>query len=143
VTLLLHRAGQGAADRMGEAPCVVIDHLTEDELSLLRITLNRTAELGGWSIPDLKLEFQDLDLGDLSLEISGFNLPEIDAIIPSITSNAAPLILAAVSCPLSNPNNKSRAPWITNVGLAMARSRARRSPAAPTAPICRANPEGL
>ena len=74
-----------AARKLGltEVPCIVVSHLSAAELKHLRITLNRTGELGGWSLPDLKLEFEDLAVGELALEITGFTLPEIDGCPPS------------------------------------------------------------
>jgi len=43
----------------------VIDHLSQAELRLLSIALNRPAELGNWDEDALKLELEELiDLGE-------------------------------------------------------------------------------
>ena len=72
-----------AARRLGLAtyPCFVLPvHYTMRDVRLLRTSLNRTQELGGWSLPELKVELEDLRLAGAALDATGFTLPEIDQI---------------------------------------------------------------
>lgn len=64
---------------------ICIDHLSAEELRLLRITLNKTATMAEWDQKVLKLEFADLyelslDTG-LDIELTGFSSAEIDSIL--------------------------------------------------------------
>ena len=73
-----------AARRLGmtTVPAVVIDHLTPEEQRAFVLADNRLAELGDWNKEVLQLELEELaqlDL-DFSLEVTGFSLPEIEAI---------------------------------------------------------------
>jgi DNA modification methylase len=66
---------------LGRAPCVRIDHLSEDEQRLLRLAVNRLGEKGQWDLDELKIEFEELILTDTPIEISGFSPDEIDQIV--------------------------------------------------------------
>jgi len=66
---------------LGRAPCLRIDHLSEDEQRLLRLAVNRLGEKGQWDLDELKIEFEELILADAPIEISGFSLDEIDQIV--------------------------------------------------------------
>jgi DNA methylase/ParB-like nuclease domain len=79
-----------AAKELGyaEVPVVRLTHLGEAEKKVIRIALNRSAELAGWDHKLLALEFSsllDIDTSALSfnfdLSLTGFSLPEIDRII--------------------------------------------------------------
>ncbi|WP_377189750.1 site-specific DNA-methyltransferase [Ruegeria meonggei] len=85
-------AGHGryeAAKALGliSVPTVVADHLSEAEVRALRIADNKLAELSDWNEAALQIEFAELmDLSldgelDFSLDITGFETPEIDIII--------------------------------------------------------------
>ncbi|WP_282168759.1 site-specific DNA-methyltransferase [Ruegeria atlantica] len=85
-------AGHGryeAAKALGltSVPTVVADHLSEAEVRVLRIADNKLAELSDWNEAALQIEFAELmDLSldgelDFSLDITGFETPEIDIII--------------------------------------------------------------
>lgn len=85
-------AGHGryeAAKALGltSVPTVVADHLLEAEVRALRIADNKLAELSDWNEAALQIEFAELmDLSldgelDFSLDITGFETPEIDIII--------------------------------------------------------------
>ena len=43
---------------LGYAPCLRIDHLTDDEQRLLRLAVNRLGEKGQWNLDELKIEFE-------------------------------------------------------------------------------------
>jgi DNA modification methylase len=64
-----------------EVPCIVVDHLTDNEQRLLRIALNRTAETGAWDIEALKVEFAELTVLGEDLIVTGFEMAEVDAML--------------------------------------------------------------
>ena len=66
---------------LGYAPCLQIDHLTDDEQRLLRLAVNRLGEKGQWNLDELKIEFEELILAGAPIEITGFELQEIDQIV--------------------------------------------------------------
>jgi hypothetical protein len=66
---------------LGSAPCIRIDHLSDDEQRLLRLAVNRLGEKGQWNLDELKIEFEELILSAAPIEISGFSLDEIDQIV--------------------------------------------------------------
>ena len=72
-----------AAKQLGftEITCVVIDHLDDEEIRVLRIALNRIAEKGSWDFDELRLEFKELIELGAPIELSGFELPEIDIVL--------------------------------------------------------------
>ncbi|KLE32299.1 hypothetical protein AAW01_11235 [Aurantiacibacter gangjinensis] len=61
--------------------CVRLEHLDEDEARLLSIALNRIQECGEWDVEGLAFELAELELLDLDLTVTGFEIPELDAII--------------------------------------------------------------
>jgi len=61
--------------------CIVVGHLTQMELRLLRISINRIPEQGAWDFDALKLEFEEMALEEAPIDVSGFSLPEIDQIM--------------------------------------------------------------
>jgi DNA modification methylase len=72
-----------AARRMAlpDVECVIIDHLSKDELRLARLALNRIQETGEWDLDLLSLELGELADTDLCLTLSGFNPDELDLIV--------------------------------------------------------------
>lgn len=71
-----------AAKRLGlsSIPCVQAGHLSASERRLLRLALNRLSEKGRWDLEELRVEFSELIAEGISVETSGFSLPEIDHI---------------------------------------------------------------
>ena len=63
-----------------EINCIVVGHLSEAELRLLRLSMNRIAERGEWDLGALKIEFEALSLMGAPLELTGFDTIEIDQI---------------------------------------------------------------
>jgi hypothetical protein len=55
--------------------------LNEVELRIVRLALNRLQERGEWDLEELKLEMQEIIKLDGPIEITGFELSEIDQII--------------------------------------------------------------
>ena len=72
-----------AAKRIGlsKIPCIEIQHLSAEEVRVLRLAINRLGEKGEWDLEELKVEFKELILLDVPIEISGFAADEIDQII--------------------------------------------------------------
>jgi hypothetical protein len=72
-----------AAKRLGlrAVPCIEVGHLNEAELKALRMRLNRTQQQGGWIIPNLGLDFDELIDGGVSPDICGFSAAEWDSIL--------------------------------------------------------------
>ena len=70
-----------AAEALGLAtlPCIVLDHLSEDEARTLRIALNRIGERGEWDIPALRDEVFELLPTEIPMEVTGFTIPELDS----------------------------------------------------------------
>ena len=66
---------------LGRAPCVRMEHMSEEDLRLLRLAANRLGEKGQWNLDELKIEFEELIFADAPIEISGFGLDEIDHIL--------------------------------------------------------------
>ncbi len=58
-----------------------MDHLTEAEQRTLQLAVNRLSEKGEWGRAELKIEFEEVNLVDAPIEISGFSLGEIDQIV--------------------------------------------------------------
>ncbi|MCL6250290.1 site-specific DNA-methyltransferase [Altererythrobacter sp. KTW20L] len=58
-------------------------HMTPEKVKAYRIADNKLAELSGWDIDLLKLEFDELSAIELefSIEVTGFAHPEIDMIV--------------------------------------------------------------
>lgn len=84
-------AGHGrleAATRLGLAsvPVLRAAHLSEDQLRLYAIADNRIAEQADWDRDLLAVEFRELEvaLPEISLSITGFELPEIEVMTSAI-----------------------------------------------------------
>ena len=67
--------------RFEHLPCIVIDHLNDEELRLLAVTLNRIPENAKWDVETLAIELQELECLGLSLDVTGFDAAELDLIL--------------------------------------------------------------
>ena len=79
-------AGHGrlaAAKQLGFAavPTLCLDHLSEAERRAYRIADNRLAELSSWDKGLLALELGELQDYDFPIELTGFDLSEVDLIL--------------------------------------------------------------
>jgi len=72
-----------AAQKLGlkEVPVALADELTEAQVKAFRILANKSANWAEWDTDLLKLELEDLQEMDFDLELTGFELPELDEII--------------------------------------------------------------
>ena len=74
--------------KIAEVPTICLDHLSESEVKAYILADNKLAELAGWDQEILALELQHLltlDL-DFNVEITGFEMGEIDFIIDGAVS---------------------------------------------------------
>jgi hypothetical protein len=61
-------------------PCIIASHLNDQEQRVVRLTLNRLGERGGWSLPELRAELIELINADIAIEDAGFTIAEFDQI---------------------------------------------------------------
>jgi hypothetical protein len=94
---------------MTQVPCISVDHLTADQVRLLRIAVNRLQERGAWDIDQLKLEFESLIELDVPLDAIGFELPEIEVVL----SADEPILDAAAN---ASPEPERLAAPISRIG---------------------------
>lgn len=75
-----------AARQLGlkEVPVVNADDLTEAQIKAFRLIANRSANWAEWDDELLRLEFKDLKDLDFDLELTGFDLDEINFNIPNV-----------------------------------------------------------
>ena len=81
-------AGHGrvlAARKLGleEVPCVLHDHLTETQRKAYILADNKLALNAGWDEDMLRLDLRELGELGFDLELTGFSLDEIDALMPA------------------------------------------------------------
>lgn len=69
-----------AAKKLGlkEVPIVIADDLSEAQIKAFRLVANQSANLAEWDDELLKLELEDLKDADFDLELTGFDLNEIE-----------------------------------------------------------------
>jgi DNA modification methylase len=87
-------AGHGrllAAKKLGwtEVPTIRLDHLTETQRRAFMIADNRLTEIGAWDDRLLAEQLKELSVVDLTFDIeaTGFDAPQIDLMIASLTVN--------------------------------------------------------
>ena len=66
---------------METVPVVLADEWTEAQVKAFRIAVNKSAELAEWDTAMLALEIEDLKELDFDLELTGFELPELEDIM--------------------------------------------------------------
>lgn len=74
---------------INEVPCVLVDYLTEAQKKAYILADNRLAEDAGWDENLLKIELESLQDMDFDLELTGFDLDDIDSILNPETSGGA------------------------------------------------------
>jgi len=98
-----------AARRIGlpDIECVIIDHLTKDELRLARLALNRIQETGEWDLEELSLELEELRAVDLDLTLSGFDIDSLDLILNpgKLTAGLDDNVPAKPETPITRPGD--------------------------------------
>lgn len=62
---------------INEAPCIIADDLSEEELKAFRLADNKVSELAGWDWDKLEEELEKLKLSDIDMEELGFEEGEV------------------------------------------------------------------
>ena len=106
-------ARYAAAQQLGleRAPCLRVEHLSREELRVLRLAVNRLGEKGQWDLEALKIEFEQLIVVDAPIEISGFAPAEIDHILLGHEADGletGPLAPLPGATPISRPGDVFR-----------------------------------
>lgn len=73
-----------AAKKLGleYVPVIQVSHLTPEELEAYKIAENQSVMFDtDWNLPLLKLEFQNFEKIKFDLELTGFEIPEIDVML--------------------------------------------------------------
>jgi DNA modification methylase len=72
-----------AARRLGaeRLPCILVDDLCDADLRRLTLSLNKLQETGTWDNEALKIEFTELLEFGVDLQVTGFEVPEIDLVL--------------------------------------------------------------
>jgi DNA modification methylase len=79
-----------AAKRMGytDVPCIKLSGLSEAQKRAYIIADNKLALNAGWDEKLLALEFEDLKAFDFNLDLTGFRIDEIDALLAKADASA-------------------------------------------------------
>lgn len=64
-----------------ELPCIILDHLTDQQRRALVIADNRIALNSGWDWGKLQNEISDLVLGNFNVDVIGFSDAELEAML--------------------------------------------------------------
>jgi DNA modification methylase len=76
--------GRHAAARqlgMSEVPTIQVEHLTPAQRRAYILADNKLAELAGWDRDLLRIQIEELDNLEFDLGLTGFSIPEIEAIL--------------------------------------------------------------
>jgi hypothetical protein len=66
---------------LAEVPTICLDHLTDTEARIYRLAVTKQAELATWDPDRLGVEIEGLDELEVDLSMTGFEVPEIEAIL--------------------------------------------------------------
>jgi DNA modification methylase len=71
-----------AARKLGlkDVPIIRVEDLTPEQVKAFRIADNKVAEFAEWDAEMLAIEFEELRLADFDLELTGFDLDDINAL---------------------------------------------------------------
>ena len=90
---------------MQQVPVIRLLHLSDAQKKAYRIADNKLTENGQWDFDLLKLEFEDLNNLDFSLDITGFDTADIDIILDdTLTKKEVKLDEKANSVPFISEN---------------------------------------
>jgi hypothetical protein len=95
-----------------EIPCIKVDHLNANELRLLRVALNRTAETGAWDAEALRVEFEELTLLGEDIVVTGFAMAEIDAVLLEDDDDPDDLEAEALALQSSVATSRAGDAWV-------------------------------
>ena len=74
--------------KLKEVPVIMVEDLTPEQIKAYRIADNKTSELAEWDNDLLVGELSDLQLSDYNLELTGFDLDEINKLMGNATGEA-------------------------------------------------------
>ncbi len=104
-----------AARRLGakQLPCIIVDDLSDVDVRRLVLSMNRLQETGEWDNEVLRIEFTELLEIGVDLQVTGFEVPEIDLVLQdhsSDMSNRDPLddlddLMSSQSDPVTRPGD--------------------------------------
>jgi ParB-like chromosome segregation protein Spo0J len=79
-----------AAEKLNlkEVPVILCDEWSEAQVKAFRLMANRSVGWAEWDTDLLKLEFEDLEMLDFDLALTGFDPKEIEELLPQETSDA-------------------------------------------------------
>ena len=75
------------AEGMEEVPCVFVEHLTETQKKAYILADNKLALNAGWDEAMLALEIEELQSLDFDVELTGFDLEEIEKLFAESTTD--------------------------------------------------------
>jgi len=78
------RIKAAAAAGFKEVPVLFCDDMTDAQIKLFRISVNRMADLAEWDMDLLKIEMLELKELDFDLELTGFDLDSLDGIFADV-----------------------------------------------------------
>lgn len=61
--------------------CIIVDDLSDVQIRRMRLSLNKLQETGEWDPEILKIEIEEIIAIDGDLEIPGFEMPELEALV--------------------------------------------------------------
>ena len=96
-----------------EAPCIRLDHLTDEQRKAYAIAHNKTAEMSEWDIEKLEselAELQDFDMEKFGFDLSDFGFEEekeiIEDGIPEVDDENEPIVQIGDIWQLVNHRNE-------------------------------------
>ncbi|HMG84938.1 MAG TPA: ParB/Srx family N-terminal domain-containing protein [Terracidiphilus sp.] len=78
---------------MERVPTIRLEGLNEDQIRAYVLADNKLAENAGWDSQILAIELQylvELNSADLDVTITGFEIPEVDAVITAVSGESEP-----------------------------------------------------
>lgn len=90
---------------------VCLDHLSEDQLKLVQIALNKLAEGSTWELEELRPMLEELQLVGYDLTTTAFSLPELDIVLQPET-DANPAEADEVPDPPEDPVSRLGDLWV-------------------------------
>ncbi|MEQ9518453.1 MAG: DNA modification methylase [Parvibaculum sp.] len=67
--------------RLRQVPVIRVDHLNQEQQAAYRIWLNKAIESEEWDEEALIAELQEILLSEVAIDLTGFSLPEVDALL--------------------------------------------------------------
>jgi DNA modification methylase len=91
--------------KLTEAPVIILPGLTEAQKRLLRIADNKIALNSSWDVDLLKVELQEITISGLDVEVTGFEIGEVDVFLAEQTDPAEDLVPPTVEVAVTQPGD--------------------------------------